>query len=200
MAVDLVSQRTIDLLCLNDVHRWNVIRTKRPQSVAEHSFNVAVLVLELADRLGGYNDHILDVVPMAVGWAIMHDAPESITSDIDGKFKRDHPEIRMALNAAEANLMKWHSVYKGVLVPEAVWLVKIADKIEAIWYIKEFGDGTRAYSVLQELYDILHNELLVEAAGAINISYANLVITVDKMLNESMNEGSTIQCGRGEGV
>ena len=81
--------RTRDLLNLSYVKRWVIAPLHREQSVAEHSFRVAVLVRGLAYHLCRLSDPptILFDVYRAILLAIDHDADECFTGDIPGTHK-----------------------------------------------------------------------------------------------------------------
>src|SRR5690606_20843295 len=70
-----------DALRASDVVRWQIVRVLKGQSVAEHSFNVALIALELADRLKVDRGEVLH-------YAILHDLPEVLTGDIPTPTKR----------------------------------------------------------------------------------------------------------------
>lgn len=138
--------RTTDLLGLCDVHRWTVIKTNRNQSVAEHSFSVAVIAMELMDVLP-VREHIQGVLV----WALCHDAPETLTGDIDGKFKRDFPGVQQAVREAEGVAFPWYKTMAAIIPGNAKLIVKVADYIEAISFIQRWGVGPRADAVGRQL-------------------------------------------------
>lgn len=75
------------------VHRWTIVPTARPQSVAEHSFAVAALVARLGQALHLRTQAIATLVYLA----LLHDAEEAITGDIPGNLK-----IKIAAGSSEA--------------------------------------------------------------------------------------------------
>lgn len=163
---DPVSARTADLLSLSSVHRWNVIATLRPQNVADHCFRVAVIVMELFDRLKLPEDQLV----YGLVWALCHDWPETLTSDIDGKFKRENQVARLHICKAENEAFP---AYKqmSVWIPKHIKaIVKLADYIEAVTFIAEWGHGQRATAVQAELYGILYDEAVPAVSSALNRS------------------------------
>lgn len=72
-----------DLRTLSFVPRWVITRNIKTQSVAEHSFFVAVYAGQLAEYLGFEGD-MADLYHAAL-W---HDAEESFTGDVPGPAKR----------------------------------------------------------------------------------------------------------------
>lgn len=151
---DKLAQRTIDLMGLADVPRWSVVKTMRSQSVAEHSFLVAVFTMELISRLSTF-DMASPVSLGAVLWAICHDAPETYTGDIDGLLKREWPGIKTILEQAEGAAFPWYAEMKDGMFPALIALVKVADHIESIVFLRQWGIGSRADDVGRELTTIL---------------------------------------------
>lgn len=193
--MDEVAMRTIDLLGLADVPRWSVIKTLRPQSVAEHSFAVAVLTMELITRLSPYNfEHPVSLG--AVIWAICHDAPETYTGDIDGLLKREHPAVKAALEVAEGEAFPWYGRMRDGMLPPLVALVKVADTIESIVYLRQWGTGSRANNVRAELRQILYIQLVPVLARAIGDKGTFVEEAVDQVLDRSTLESSSYQFRR----
>lgn len=73
------------------VPRWSIARVIRRQSVAEHTFYVAMYADQIAHMLDWYNARGHEV-PQICGWllisALWHDVEESFTGDIPGPFKK----------------------------------------------------------------------------------------------------------------
>jgi len=101
-------------LRLGIIKRWGIIKMKREQSVAEHSYNVAVIVdrlfkiLQVEDGVSA-NDLVAE--------AVRHDRDEVYTGDVPSPAKKEsnkhsHP------------------------------LVKLADLIESIVFFKNNSDDT----------------------------------------------------------
>lgn len=142
--------RITDLLALSHVPRWCNVAISRPQSVADHTFRVSAIYLELCDRL--HRDPTLK----GLTWANVHDGPEANTGDIPGDFKS---QALGDLREAERKSTPWWS---RDLEPteQDKRLVKLADKIETYTYILKFGVGPHAERVAG-----LCREQLKELAG-----------------------------------
>ena len=126
------------ILRAQDVKRWGIVRMHKQQSLAEHSFNVAMIARALAKALGVPDEQITKA-------ALCHDLDEIITGDIPTPFKAMAREKGMELNeiyqhATGRTLAK---VYENI--------VKLADILEARWYVQEYGYGTHALVVTQGL-------------------------------------------------
>lgn len=125
-----------DCLALSYVPRWSIIPQTHTQSVAEHSHRVAVIMLELADRLK------LELPYSLLVWALVHDGPEAWTGDIPGPFKHADQGFQ------DAKVAPWHrAMQAGIdLGEDQHWrqFFKIADLIETGTYIGKFGVGWHA--------------------------------------------------------
>jgi hypothetical protein len=88
-------------LRLSLIKRWGIIKMSREQSVAEHSFNVAVITKKLCEMFG--KDGILEGVVYndLIAEAIFHDCCEVFTGDIPSVVKEPspchcHPIVKLA--------------------------------------------------------------------------------------------------------
>jgi 5'-deoxynucleotidase YfbR-like HD superfamily hydrolase len=137
----------MQMLNLAHIKRYSVVPRIHDESIAEHSFFVASIVLKLAD------DYEFDVGP-AIGMAIVHDWTESYTDDITVLTKRKYPEIAKVIEEIEPKIAKeefspmvlllWQE-YKAMETPEAL-IVKYADIIQVIQYAQaEVNMGNREY-------------------------------------------------------
>jgi 5'-deoxynucleotidase YfbR-like HD superfamily hydrolase len=129
------------------IKRYSVIPRIHEESIAEHSFFVASIVLKLADDYEFRIGH-------AVSMAIIHDWTESYTDDITVLTKRAYPEIARAVDKVESKIAKnefspmvlelWKE-YKLMESPEAL-IVKYADTLQVIQYAQaEINMGNKAY-------------------------------------------------------
>lgn len=205
-----LSDRTADLLTLAQVQRWGVVHTLKDQSVAEHSFAVAVIAMELADRLGlpryqklgsahaGAPHDIWDRKDL-LWWALVHDAPEAITGDINGKFKRDYPDVKSAVVAAEGRAMPWYYFERPVGNTSLIRLVKVADYIETITFIKRWGIGPRCDDIYHELVKVLFVDATPALAKSINATELSVETIVREVLHRSATEMNTAQLRRHRG-
>lgn len=89
------------------VKRWGIIKMSTTQSVAEHSFNVAVITGKLCDVLGLDGNHKNQLMVEA----ILHDTDEVYTGDI--------PTPAKANSSSHCN-----------------YIVKLADCIEALIFLR----------------------------------------------------------------
>ena len=109
--------------------RYPISHTSREQSVAEHSFGVVLITMDLVSLIKDF-----DLQMEAINYAVIHDAEEVYTGDIPSSFKRT---LRTHFPGAAALLDGNHHI---PAVAKAI--VKLADYLEAIYFLREFG-GSR---------------------------------------------------------
>lgn len=158
------------------VERWNVTVTIRKQSIAEHSFNVAIISQRIATQWFGVMDPnvLLDIYKRALG----HDAPESITGDPPSYMKRYIDEESVI---ADFELDQTFDIgSKWEIVPI---IVKIADYIDALIFLQmEMSLGNRTVVSLFHKTETRFAKYLNEIAktnsktwGTVYESYIKLV-------------------------
>lgn len=133
------------------VKRWQIIRVAREQSLAEHLYRVYLISCEITDILR-LDDETNAYVRK---WALMHDLPEVVTGDVATPVKRiltdvidDYPskiEYNIDLEYAYVHT-KISESYSIVLD-----VVKLADLLEAIIFLKTEGIGEHARKVENNL-------------------------------------------------
>lgn len=132
-----------DIRATKDVTRWHMIRTKRPQNLAEHSYMVALIAGKLAEHLSEPLTTIEERDMFRL--ALLHDIEEIEFGDIPTPTKKKireagHGEILEILEIAF-----W--VNRGSMsTPEfgssnkVRSLVRLADLVEAALFYNEEGE------------------------------------------------------------
>lgn len=88
------------------IDRWSLMRNARPESLAEHTLDVALIAHALATLA---NEHYQTTYGNLVSaehvacLALFHDAPEIITGDLPTPVKYANPEIQTAYKTVEAD-------------------------------------------------------------------------------------------------
>jgi hypothetical protein len=102
-------------------HTWPIIGE---ESVAKHSFEVALIVLELTEHRASAN---------LLRAALFHDLAEYVTGDIPHPCKRDFPEIdRHSKNAEQQHDMDWGLVVE--LTDEEILILHWADSLQLMFF------------------------------------------------------------------
>ena len=124
-----------DVLRAQYVGRWGMVNTSRDQSVAEHSYNVAMIVRDFCVAVDCRSDRLIVA-------ALEHDAHEVVTGDVPTPTKR---RLRGAGIDVDSVFETPNSVKN--LTPEEKHLLKLADITEAYWFLDENGVGRHAKAV-----------------------------------------------------
>ncbi len=145
----------IEQLRAGHVNRWQIVQTARPQTLAEHSFHVSAIAGELALLSGWEGMEDPDRRLKLIVWGLYHDLIEVKTGDLASPFKECLRQaggagiIQDAEKIADEEYFDLHMQMKGT---EVEAMVKIADLIEAAYFLQDNGLGTHAKEVLQGIY------------------------------------------------
>jgi len=141
--------RLQDLLALSIVPRWSIVPHLRAQSVAEHSFRVAAIALEIAQRLNkGVTPSSVVIERNVLMWALVHDGPEAETGDIPYPIKKLLPQGE--IRRAEYAVCPWYAEWLTSIHPAERIVVKVADKIEEVLFLKEWGRGPKSDAAIAD--------------------------------------------------
>lgn len=176
------------------INRWGLMRNSRPENIAEHSLEVAIithLLCELRNRRFGGN---IDI-EKAVLTAIYHDVPEIITGDMPTPVKYYDPGIRDAYKRVEHAACEklvscipedLREAYLPLLEEpddkEIAKIVKAADKLSAlIKCIEERRSGNTDFSEAEELtLSSIKKMQLVEANAFLEEILPSYFLTLDE--------------------
>ena len=122
------------------VKRFHTVRNIREQTVAEHSWGVAIICLELWPSGGS----------ALIKAALWHDVPEALTGDVPAPAKWKYPELSKVLDKVEAELEKQLGL-KVFLTEEQKLKLKIADTMELLWFsLEEIRLGNKNFKIIFE--------------------------------------------------
>lgn len=143
------------LMRTGHVKRWQIVRTAREQTIAEHMYRVWLIT----DRICGKLKAPDALTIRAVTWALVHDIPEVITGDIATPMKAamreavpdNDPIKRIELSLSDDYRRIWSESKLWVSPdwPTAYELVKLADLLEARMFLGCEMLGNHA----KEVYD-----------------------------------------------
>lgn len=154
-----------ELMRMSDVRRWHTVAVAREQTLADHSFRVALIALRLYWHQSGGADN--SEVAALLTAALLHDAPEVHLGDPPplGKFDRfayaEHDLAQTLPDGFPKNPPP---------SPNTAALIKVADRIEAWLWIRENGIGDHAKEVTVRCLNVMNDAVvfydLYEAAVA----------------------------------
>jgi len=138
---------------LQHIPRWAIIRTLRQQSVAEHSYYVAIYAAKLADELClSKNDKLWCMTE-----ALTHDFEEMVTGDIPSPYRssfiRNDKEILSAPHAMHLSITRSEPELGDVCKN----IIEVADVFEACMFLADefyMGNST-VKDLLSDLMSIL---------------------------------------------
>jgi hypothetical protein len=157
-----------ELARASHVKRWHIINTTREQNLAEHQYNVAVIGLELFKQITGE-----PATATFMSALLFHDSAEIRYGDTPtpGKaFIQSYVGNGGLFKAMDMDIMP----ELPYVDEHAPWdkeseLIKLADLIEAAWWIRENGAGAHASSVANKCYramvDMIHSTGHYDAAN-----------------------------------
>lgn len=148
-----------DYLRAGHVKRWHIVNTAISQSLAEHSYLVAMIAMHLHSELEP--DQIEDIQATAI-YALFHDITEIRTGDIPTpakKFMRETGSVnRSTFEHLDAILFpKLPFTRGGEPTDITAMCVKMADVIEAAHWIRENGLGKHAEIVAENCFKKVKN-------------------------------------------
>lgn len=148
-----------DVYRASDVKRWGIVKTLRAQSVAEHSYQVAMIARRLCLGYGLDSDQTARVV-----WAaLVHDLSEVLTGDVPTPTKRlfigkrlDQFEQRIQFCGEPTCtiLNTGQGEAQGVPIER---IVKMADVIEAIAFLTLNSCSDHGDEIREQLNRKLHD-------------------------------------------
>lgn len=162
-----------------EVHRWSTMPRIKEQSMAEHSFYVALYAMHLCDFLKLPLPRRYPIVQ----WALIHDMPETVTSDIPGPVKRQVTNHRQMEVLEKKIFEELGSSYWPYPEAQTRDIVKAANLIDEIFYIhseRVMGNG-----YLAKVWD---NSWARMEAALNKIDAGELVFVISQEL-EAMVEG-----------
>lgn len=146
-------------LRMSEINRWQIVDCIRNQSVAEHSYRVWVLALDLYDFLMGDVSHNSFDREATARWAMNHDLDEVFTGDIPSNIKpilnkiSPGATVRLKEEVLQNTIPDACAEIRGVHDSVPYHIVKIVDIVEAILFVTRYavskieGETIRAYLV-----------------------------------------------------
>jgi len=164
---------------LSYVQRWAIVPKIRNQSVAEHSYYVALYTKGMCDTMGLSSEETTE----ALSYALVHDMAEAFTGDIPSPLKRRLSDY----DSAEKAIKHWMMDESPATSSLTKKLVKIADLLDAVvWLTEEEGMGnTRLTKLRREITKLL--ERAIDSLGA-DCTAADVEDFVSRIIKEAEKE------------
>jgi len=163
--------------------RWQIVRTARDQTLAEHLYLVTVYSNYLADGIykpvGGIGEHEKLIMHK---WAMTHDLPEVFIGDIATPTKELIKKVtkdQSVVDKIEQMIDPDHNSLRRMVENTSIgYIVKIADYIEAISFLNEEGIGKHANEVKSRLVGKLASKIQEASITfpKLNWGYANHIL------------------------
>lgn len=157
-----------------NTHRFHTADTLTKQTVGQHSFGVAWLVLLLAPSAR----------KELICAALAHDLAEHIVGDVASPAKRRFPDLAVAVSKAEGVLLNNMGLdWEGGLTDHELRILKLADMLDGMMFcVRERRMGSK---VVKEIYDNFYSyikELIsVNNAGWFAKEYQELIEEINNM-------------------
>lgn len=158
-------------LRLTEVSRWGIVATSRQQSVGEHSYRVVMIAQALYDYIFTI-PHNSNDRQVLTSFAMIHDIMEVLSGDLDAVFKlavkSRYPDVftstirSMAAQRLDAGPLAntVASVERSVRGTFIEVIVKVADFLEALIYLDQYGTHSRhAHNVRDTILEHLWGRL-----------------------------------------
>jgi 5'-deoxynucleotidase YfbR-like HD superfamily hydrolase len=178
-----MSLTTAEQLRACHVRRWHIVQVAREQTLAEHSFAVAVIAGSLAAAMRWKGLMHNDLQLKLLQWSLSHDIIEVRTGDVPTPFKRFLEQaggegvVEKAEDLVDSD---YGGVHREMRSTDIGTIVKLADQIEAIYFLQDNGLGAHALQVLDGLRDILSKMVVDIEAGYPHLNVRGAVRQVCK--------------------
>ena len=130
-----------------NVTRWHTIPTIKRQTVAEHSWGVALICMELWPQS-----------KILVEAALCHDLGEYFTGDSPWPVKQSNAVFKKELSTMETEHLKKINAFVNLTDEEQSYL-KIADMLEVMYYALE--EITMGNQLFKEIFERAKNYIMV---------------------------------------
>ena len=119
-------QALLTTLEAGNVIRYHATPHVKPQTVAEHTWGVAVIYTYIKNLIGHER--------VDASHVLLHDCAELFTGDVPFTLKRDHPTIKQLFDQVEEYYAENLMVPQFNDFPENKLIMKVADYVEGLIY------------------------------------------------------------------
>lgn len=158
-----------DILRASGVTRWHIVRTVKPQSLAEHTFDVVMIARAIA-KLAGYDDAEITKA------ALLHDLDEIVTGDFPTPTKARAMENGWNLNEL------YRDITGREISDDESLVIQLADKMADLYWLWLHALGPHSNRVYEVMADKFNKQVRSDGIPE-NIREACLDVQV-QMLSE----------------
>lgn len=144
---------------LSELKRYNNQPRIKSESLAEHQYYCAVIIMLLKPLLIDINEQQYNLL---LEYALIHDVGELYTGDMPHNIKKDFPLLKETLDLAEQKFLKQHGLYhiehRVQESPVLKTIFKLADTIQVIQYCKNeliLGNHSKE---MEQINEVAHDE------------------------------------------
>jgi 5'-deoxynucleotidase len=176
-----------DVYRTSEVTRWHMVRTRKEQSVAEHSFLVAMIAMRACEIMGLTNSIQVGYI---IQKALFHDLPEVYTGDVATPFKRNMLNAKAETKLEDFEHSIWFAGYSvqpnfDQYKAQTSDIVKLADTVEAIVFLDTYGEGPYALGAMAELMRVAYIRWPGIAETLVYEMTCGTIKTLESVLNET---------------
>ena len=143
---------------LTDLKRYNNQPRHKSESLAEHQYYCAIIIMLLRPILKINRNQYMSLLE----YSLIHDIGELYTGDMPHNIKKDFPILKETLDIAEEKFLKQHGLFhiEQEVQHNAMLktIFKLADTIQVIQYCKnEFTLGNNSKE-MEHINEVAHDE------------------------------------------
>lgn len=137
------------IMKMSVVKRWAIIDMLKQQSIAEHSYNVAMFATILIDS---FPRELRKYKSITIQWALLHDITEVKTGDIPTPLKY---EINSSIKEAELSMFPGVSAAKKFMEenwPIPLKIIRVADCLDALFFAGKYCIDANKDQIIREIF------------------------------------------------
>lgn len=173
----------LDIMRAGYVKRWSIVEMSRPQSISEHSFNVAIISALIFGSINpDRSDPDFEWELKLIMFALSHDLPELYSGDIPTPFKS---HLKGQIESVERALCPAYAKVFNEIDTKTKTITKIADIIDAIQFADRHCIDSRKESIIKDLVDEVSSVLSDIPDSCDDCFKENLAIVLNNLWIES---------------
>lgn len=169
------------------VKRWQIVNVGRVQNVAEHSFLVQLIAIEISRKIKHTNHRAgpfnVEKEHSIMRWAMWHDMMEVRTGDINTPIKMHIKKLAGDdwLQQVEYDISAEYEKICADTMQSVKDIVKMADYMEALNFLHEEGKGEHAEDVKKKLRKQLLKHYEESKRRTMSLEWGNILPMLKKL-------------------